>query len=48
MIYSYKEDKDLDKWMADYASKNNTYFVYQKRNFLHMKNDFEEYLKKCA
>lgn len=48
MIYSYKEDKDLDKWMADYASKNNTYFVDQKRNFLHMKNDFEEYLKKCA
>ena len=48
MIYSYKEDKDLDKWMADYASKNNTYFVDQKRNFLHMKNDFEQYIKKCA
>ena len=43
MIYSYKEDKDLDKWMADYASKNNTYFVDQKKNFLHMKNDFERY-----
>lgn len=43
MIYSYKEDKDLDKWMADYASKNNTYFVDQKKNFLHMKNDFEQY-----
>lgn len=48
MIYSYKEDKDLDKWMADYASKNNTYFVDQKKNFLHMKNDFEQFLKKCA
>ena len=43
MIYSYKEDKDLNKWMADYASKNNTYFVDQKKNFLHMKNDFERY-----
>lgn len=48
MIYSYKEDKDLDKWMSDYASKNNTYFVDQKKNFLHMKNDFEQYIKKCA
>lgn len=48
MIYSYKEDKDLDKWMADYASKNNTYFVDQKKNFLYMKNDFEQFLKKCA
>lgn len=48
MIYSYKEDKDLDEWMAVYASKNNTYFVDQKRNFLYMKNDFERYLKNCA
>lgn len=48
MVYSYKEDKDLDEWMADYAKKNNTYFVDQKKNFLHMKKDFEQYLKKCA
>ena len=48
MIYSYKEDKDLDEWMSDYAKKNNTYFVDQKKNFLHMKNDFEQYIKKCA
>ncbi|MCI9110003.1 MAG: hypothetical protein HFI00_17890 [Lachnospiraceae bacterium] len=48
MIYSYKEDKDLDKWMLEYASKNNTYFADQKENFLYMKKDFEQYLKKCA
>lgn len=48
MVYSYKEDKDLDKWMTEYARQNNTYFVDQKKNFLHMKNDFEHYLKKCA
>lgn len=48
MIYSYKEDKNLDEWMSDYAKKNNTYFVDQKKNFLHMKNDFEQYIKKCA
>ena len=46
MIYSYKEDQDLDEWMADYASKNNTYDTDQKQNFLHMKQDFEQYRKK--
>lgn len=48
MAYSYKEDKDLDSWMAEYAKNNNTYFVDQKKNFLHMKHDFEQYLKKGA
>lgn len=48
IAYSYKEDVDLDEWMKEYASKNNTYFVDQKRNFLHMKEDFKQYLKKCA
>ena len=48
MVYSYKEDKDLDEWMSDYAKNNNTYFVDQKKNFLHMKNSFEQYIKKCA
>lgn len=48
MVYSYKEDKDLDNWMSVYAQNNNTYIVDQKKNFLHMKNDFEQYLKKCA
>lgn len=43
MVYSYKEDKDLDEWLADYAKKNNTYFVDQTRNFIHMKQDFEQY-----
>lgn len=43
MVYSYKEDKDLDEWMTKYAKQNNTYFVDQKKNFLHMKNTFEQY-----
>lgn len=43
MAYSYKEDKDLDDWLAEYAKKNNTYFVDQKKNFLHMKSDFEQW-----
>ncbi len=43
MVYSYKSDKDLDDWLMEYASKNNTYFMDQKKNFLHMKQDFERY-----
>ena len=43
VIYSYKEDKDLDGWMEEYAKKNNTYFVDQIKNYLHMLNDFEKY-----
>lgn len=48
VAYSYKIGQDLDEWLEDYAKRNNTYFVDQKKNFLHMKNDFEQYLKKCA
>ena len=50
MVYSYKEDVDisLEKWLEEYANQNDTYFVDQKKNFLHMKNEFELYLKKCA
>lgn len=45
VIYSYKEDVDLDEWLMEYAKKNNTYFVDQKKNFLHMKKDFEIFIK---
>lgn len=45
VAYSYKEDIDLDKWMAVYAQKNNTYFTDQKKNYLHMKNDLENFMK---
>ena len=48
MVYSYKHDRDLDNWMISYAKNNNTYFVDQKKNYLHMKNDFEQYLRRCA
>lgn len=46
MVYSYKEDKDLDDWMSEYAKNNNTYFVDQKKNYLHMKQDFDQYYNK--
>ena len=49
-VYSYKEDVDreLEGWLRDYAKRNSTYYIYQKKNFLHMKQDFDQYLKKCA
>lgn len=47
VAYSYKKDTDLDKWFAQYTKKD-TYYLDQKINFLHMKNDFEQYLKKCS
>lgn len=43
MAYSYKADKDLDEWMADFAKNNNTYLADQKKNFVHMKEEFERY-----
>lgn len=46
MVYSYKEDVDLDDWLTEYAANNNTYFIDQHKNYLHMKQDFENYLAK--
>lgn len=46
MVYSYREDKDLDDWMAEYAKTNNTYLADQKKNFIRLKQAFERYYKK--
>lgn len=43
MVYSYKEDMDLDDWMSEYAKNNNTYFVDQRKNFTNMRKSFEQY-----
>lgn len=47
VAYAYKVDSDLDNWFAQYA-KTDKYYVEQKINFIHMRNDFDEYIKKCA
>lgn len=46
VAYSYETDQDLDNWLTDYAAENNTYFTDQKKNFIHMKEDFKQYCKK--
>ena len=48
VAYSYKHDIDLDDWLEDYAAKNNTYFMDQRKNYSHMVNDFNLYQKRIA
>lgn len=45
IVYSYKEDKDLDEWMMEYAEKNDMYYMNQKKNYLHMKNDLNRFIE---
>ncbi len=46
VAYSYKIGQDLESWLTDYASKNNTFFLDQRKNFYYMKENFEKYLQK--
>ena len=46
VAYAYKNDIDLEEWMEEYASNNNTYFVDQKKNYLHMVEDVTAYNKR--
>lgn len=48
VAYAYKNDIDLEEWMEEYASNNNTYFVDQKKNYLHMVEDVTAYNKRKA
>ena len=45
VVYSFKNDVDLDEWMEKYAKENNTYFCDQKKNFEFMKKSLEEFNK---
>ncbi len=46
VAYSYKIGQDLDEWLTYFASRNNTYFVDQRKNFYLMRDDFNKYLGK--
>lgn len=46
VVYSYKEDIDLDEWLTEYAKNNNTYFKDQRKNYHHMLDDLEKYYMK--
>lgn len=45
VAYSYEEDKDLDKWLTEYAENNSSYIKDTKQNYLHMVADFEKYTR---
>lgn len=45
VAYSYKKEENLDEWLEQYAAKNNMYFPDQRKNFLHMKKDFINYIE---
>lgn len=48
MAYSYIYNVDLDNWLTEYATKNNTYIVDQKQNFHKMLSDFKTYQKRVV
>jgi hypothetical protein len=37
----------LNDWLPEYEKKSEL-IINQRQNFLHMKNDFDQYIKKCA
>lgn len=43
VVYSYKEDIDLEEWLTEYAKNNNTYFKDQRKNYYHLLDDLEKY-----
>lgn len=45
VVYSFKEDLDLDEWIADYAANTNTYCIDQRQSYLYMKEDFKKYCR---
>jgi hypothetical protein len=45
LVYAYERDVNLEQWLEHYASKNNMYFPDQRKNFLHMKKDFVNYIE---
>ena len=45
VVYSFKDDLDLDEWIADYAANKNTYCIDQRQSYLYMKEDFKKYCR---
>lgn len=44
IAYSFENDIDLDDWIVDYFKRNDMYIRNQRENFLHMKQDLNEYI----
>lgn len=48
MAYSYKEDVDLEEWLGRYSKSTNTYLADQKKNYIHMRDSLNKYLKQSV
>ena len=46
IAYTYKEDIIIDEWFVDFFKNTNTYTRNQKENYLKMKTNLEDYIKK--
>ena len=46
--WSFEHDIDLDDWIADYCSRNDSYIDDQARNYGIMREDLEQYIKQAA
>ena len=47
VAYSYNNNVDLDDWLEDYAAKNNMYYQDQRKNYLHMITDLQQFQKRA-
>ncbi len=45
VAYSFTHDVDLDSWIVDYCSRNNSYISDQTKNYGHMVSDLHQYLE---
>lgn len=45
VAYSCEIDFDLDSWIIDYFNRYEDYIVEQKQNYLHMKEDLDNYIE---
>lgn len=43
--FSKEEDDNIPKWLIEYINKDIVYTQNQKENYLHMKQDFNKYIK---
>lgn len=46
VAYSFEQEIELKDWIVDFFNKNNNYITNQKENYLHMKNDLDNYINK--
>ena len=44
--YACEEDIDLDSWIVDFFAENSTYKLNQKENYIYMKENLNNYIRK--